>query len=306
MGIIFYELATLEYPYDIKNNDIEEFKKAHLYSSIKNSKLLKERTTLEIYSMIMGMLEKATQKRFKTWDDILQHVKKFFVQSASQLDAVVNKAVQEKTERDIKIQQEIELKKKREEYIANFCSLVKSQFENDILAILNNFVESYNNRLSSIDKSRLLDEHSYNQQFLVYKLIIPSITTIDIKCSIVLEKSIQREYFDWTGEVKTMWTTPVLKGRNVMCIISIENNNNYGFNLVLLASDGLYGDWFIVNNRNNLISRNDSEYRREPFAFNTNELDEIIISNEAMHIYSSKLLPFSEECFLKALSELLE
>ena len=91
-----------------------------------------------------------------------------------------------------------------------------------------------------------------------------------------------------------------------MCIISIENNNIYGFNLVLLASDGLYGDWFIVNNRNNLISRNDSEYRREPFAFNTNELDEIIISNEAMHIYSSKLLPFSEECFLKALSELLE
>ena len=306
MGIIFYVLATLEYPYIINNNDIKQYQNAHLYSSVKNARLLKERTTPEIYSMIIRMIEKPTQKRFKTWDDILTHVNNFLIVKKDALSSVVNKVVQVKTERDIKQQQEIEAEKRKQEEISNFCKLIRSQFESDIYSILKNFVENYNSTCSTTDKCSLQDGYIYDQDLLRYKLIIPTITTVKIDGKIIFKNSIKREYRDWSGEFKTMWTTPILKNRNVMCLISIKNINDNGFNLVLLSSDGLYGDWFIVNNTNNWISRNDSEYRREPFAFDTNELDEIIMSNEAIHIYSSKLTPFSEECFLKALSELLE
>lgn len=250
MGIIFYELATLEYPYVIKNNDIQEYQNAHLYSSIKNARLLKERTTPEIYSMIIRMIEKATQKRFKTWDDILKHVDNFLVEKKDSLSTVVNKVVQIKTERDIKRQQEIEAEKRKQEEISNFCKLIKSQFESDIYSILNNFVENYNLTCSTTDKCSLQDGYTYNQELLRYRLTIPTVSTIKIECKVVLENSYRHEYTDYFVEERVTMTTLQLNNKNIMCFVDINNDKN-GFNLVLLKSDGIYGDWYIVDNKNN-------------------------------------------------------
>jgi non-specific serine/threonine protein kinase len=307
MGIIFYELATLEYPYVIKNNDIQEYQNAHLYSSIKNARLLKERTTPEIYSMIIRMIEKATQKRFKTWDDILKHVDNFLVEKKDSLSTVVNKVVQIKTERDIKRQQEIEAEKRKQEEISNFCKLIKSQFESDIYSILNNFVENYNLTCSTTDKCSLQDGYTYNQELLRYRLTIPTVSTIKIECKVVLENSYRHEYTDYFVEERVTMTTLQLNNKNIMCFVDINNDKN-GFNLVLLKSDGIYGDWYIVDNKNNWspFSRNRYDYKNEPFSFNISEIIEVKKSYEATHLYSSKLTLFSEEAFLERLSVLLK
>ena len=307
MGIIFYELATLEYPYVIKNNDIQEYQNAHLYSSIKNARLLKERTTPEIYSMIIRMIEKATQKRFKTWDDILKHVDNFLVEKKDSLSTVVNKVVQIKTERDIKRQQEIEAEKRKQEEISNFCKLIKSQFESDIYSILNNFVENYNLSCSTTDKCSLQDGYTYNQELLRYRLTIPTVSTIKIECKVVLENSYRHEYTDYFVEERVTMTTLQLNNKNIMCFVDINNDKN-GFNLVLLKSDGIYGDWYIVDNKNNWspFSRNRYDYKNEPFSFNISEIIEVKKSYEATHLYSSKLTLFSEEAFLERLSVLLK
>lgn len=307
MGIIFYELATLEYPYLIKNNDIQEYQNAHLYSSIKNARLLKERTTPEIYSMIIRMIDKATQKRFKTWDDILKHVDNFLVEKKDVLSSVVNRTVQVKTERDIKRQQEIEAEKRKQEEISNFCKLIKSQFENDIYSILNNFVEEYNSTCSTTDKCSLQYGYNYDQQLLRYSLTIPTVSSIKIECKVVLENSCRHEYTDYFGEERVMMFTPQLNNKNIMCFVDINNDKN-GFNLVLLKSDGIYGDWYIVDNKNNLspFSRNRYDYKNEPFSFSVSEIMEVKNSYEATHLYSSMLTLFSEEAFLDRLSFLLK
>ncbi|MGM9818342.1 MAG: hypothetical protein ACI30B_05095, partial [Paludibacteraceae bacterium] len=46
--------------------------------------------------------------------------------------------------------------------------------------------------------------------------------------------------------------TPKLQGKDIIGWVEIENRDEYGFNLLLVKTDGLYGDWFILNNENNL------------------------------------------------------
>lgn len=257
--------------------------------------------------MIIRMIEKPTQKRFKSWDEILKHVDNFLIEKKDALSSVVNKAVQVKTERDIKRQQEIEAEQRKQEEISNFCKLIKSQFENDIYSILINFVEDYNSTCSTTDKCNLQDGYTYDQQLLRYRLAIPTVSTIKIECKVVLENSYRHEYTDCFGEERVMMITPQLNKKNIMCFVDINNDKN-GFNLVLLKSDGIYGDWYIVDNKNNfiLLSSNRYDYKNEPFSFGVSEIIEVKKSYEATHLYSSKLTLFSEEAFLDRLSFLLK
>ena len=72
MGIIFYELAALEYPYSPMPRTQEDAKNLHLYSPIQNITNFNSRLDPKITSIINRMLEKVSKKRFKSWTEIIQ------------------------------------------------------------------------------------------------------------------------------------------------------------------------------------------------------------------------------------------
>ena len=121
-------------------------------------------------------------------------------------------------------------------------------------------MDQYNEHCSSVDKAKLHDNSYRSRELFQYQLNIPSVTNITIKCKVVLPDSETKEVnmgavFDYsygynTKEVKY---TPQYKKKNIMGWVEIENSSEFGFNLWLVQTDGMYGDWYILRNKNNGI-----------------------------------------------------
>lgn len=68
MGIVFYEIATLEYPYRVNGDQYEE---AHLYTAAESPMKYNPNLEPRIVSIINKMLQKPRSKRFKNWKEII-------------------------------------------------------------------------------------------------------------------------------------------------------------------------------------------------------------------------------------------
>ena len=101
MGIVFYELATLRYPYNIQPEaDIITCRNAHLYEAPVNPTRINEFFPSSIVSVIVRMLEKPTQKRFSNWEEIIDalQVKPSSIDSINQY---VEQAVKTRNDSDL-------------------------------------------------------------------------------------------------------------------------------------------------------------------------------------------------------------
>ena len=78
--------------------------------------------------------------------------------------------------------------------------------------------------------------------------------------------------------------------------------DGYGFTLILLESDGLYGDWYVLTNTNSGLAL--SPRHPEPFAFNLTELQKEINHIKALHIYNTEVNPLNDEVLSQWISEL--
>lgn len=306
MGIVFFELATLEYPYAIKAETIEDYKKAHLFTAVKSIDVLKKRTSPVISSVILRMLEKPTQRRFNNWAEIEEQLSKETIDESSVTDivmATISTKLQRETERQKQIAKEQQEKEEKE----TFCQLVKAQFEAMVLEPIKRFQLQYDSQNSSVDKCRFHYNDFSLEKFQV-KLEVPTIADISIKCKVILPNSETREVSrcGYGGSYKINYT-PKLHGKDIIGWVEIENRDEYGFNLVLVKTDGLYGDWFILNNENN-FSRLSTKYRElpEPFAFPIESLTEAIKSIECTSMYSSTPIEYTEKEFLTFFSKLLK
>ena len=65
-------------------------------------------------------------------------------------------------------------------------------------------------------------------------------------------------------QTKEVRYTPQYKKKNIMGWVEIENSNEYGFNLWLVQTDGIYGDWYILRNKNNGIYLTSYEPMNKP------------------------------------------
>lgn len=314
MGIVFYELATFQYPYEMKTNDVEAYRNAHLFSRIKNTLELQKLTSADIASIIITMLEKPTQKRFKSWGDIEKQLSNVSPVSDAVLDNIVNLAISEKILKDTQQQQRIEEQNRKRREKEEFCNFVKTQFENAIVDCISRFVDQYNERFSGIDKCKFFDNsrNSLSQELFQYRLDIPSVVSITVKCKVVFPDSESREiskfeaHYGYGSGTKTVKYTPQYKGRNIMGWVEIKSSNEYGFNMWLVQSDGLYGDWYILRNKNNLIFLTQHKPKEEPFAFPLNDMAEALKGIGATSMFSSTVESFREEAFLRYVGELIQ
>ena len=68
MGIVFYELATLQYPYMVQTGDYMD---AHLYGAVDNPLKYNPQISVSIVSLLNKMLQKPRSKRFSSWKEII-------------------------------------------------------------------------------------------------------------------------------------------------------------------------------------------------------------------------------------------
>ncbi len=309
MGIVFYELASLQYPYTPIPKTLEECKSSHLYSVITNLSKLNPNLSPSIVSIINRMLDKSSKKRFSTWDDIIQLLN---VQTTtdSLIDKFVATAVAAKNTEDIMRQKnEFALQQQKKEK-EDFLKLIYSQFEQTIIAPIIEFAEKINSQYAGKDKLTF-PKNQYvmpDQTIFFWKMDIPPDNSLTINLEVILKDNFVRKVpviRDFgRGITRKEHYIPQYKGKNILAWGEIKNIIGYGFNVILLDSGDIYGDWLIMNNKNNFSHLTDKA-RREPFAFALQELPKEINNVQVTHLYSTDFEELSNDSFLKLIYMLL-
>lgn len=288
MGIVFYEIATLNYPYNIKNNNYEE---AHLYHAIDNPADYNPSLSPSIVSLINKMLQKSIGKRFKNWQEIIEILEndKDNKLVDNEIGELILEAVklQNNVDNYIERKKSEELKKDRE--WNNHVKNINSHFYSEVFIPIKRYIDVFNSKYASEKitiETKDTDLSSPRKKTIIR---LPRGKRITITTSIIdSEKPIKKSVIVVSGVSKTRNRDyPVCNGKKVLAWGKVENNYQRGYNLLLLEN-GIdeYGDWYILYNTNSGLSRNN---RPEPFAFSESELPREITLINSTHIYSSIL-----------------
>lgn len=316
MGIVFFEIATLQYPYDSPMDTFEECKRVHLNNSIKNINNINPNLSANIVSVISKMLEKPEKRRFKNWDEVLTFLEK----SDGKINTysnIVDSLIIAKNTADIAKQKEIEMLQKQKRDQEELCSLVKSQFENEILLPIKNLISAYNNTCASNDKFTPIKNGQVNSPEYYYEFKTPFNEKIILCIWTIFENSLKKEEYNFrsrTNRYRSEILGPSIQYVNytlkynekpVIGLVKIfSEKTQLGFNMMLVRNSGLYGDWYILNCRNNFSFLNGRE-RKEPFAFDLKELPKQI---EQIHVtgnYSLDVQLFSEGVFMQKIDSII-
>jgi serine/threonine protein kinase len=304
MGIVFYELATLQHPYNVINeNDISLWKDAHLYTAPINPKAINKQVSPTIASLIIKMLEKSTSKRFSNWDEIIKYLA-VSKDEKSDTDGIIENMINTRLTVDSSIQKEkaaTELKNKEN---SDFCKLVKYQYDVAIHNPLKEFIDRFNSQYPS-GKIRLESIKSYNEKFLGDTIYLVSGKQIKLTIKAILDEDFyrEREYRDIFGEIvrRKQLEMPLLRGRKILAWGGLYTDEQTGFNILLLEKpEEIYGEWILMENTNSGLSR---DQRPEPFGFELSELEEEIGYVGAMHIYNTNTSMFDMGKFYKYIGQ---
>lgn len=300
MGLVFYQLATLRHAFSIvETGDIVgKWRGAHLYEIPANPQSINSALSIVLKNLIMRMIEKSTSDRCRDWDDVLFMLEKHQAppsKHSSSIDHIVNKIsslnTAEQTAR-LKAEKEAEIEK-------DFKQLIQYQFNSTIINPLKEWCSDFNSRSTSGSINLNFDDskNSHIMNIAGKARILFNISPV-YKLKWRYERR-QRDYdrmFDSVYEVE-----PKLNEKLILAWGYVKDNLNRGFNLFLLKKDDdIYGDWVMMFNKNNALSR---ELREpEPFAFEYDEFQKELPLVKHMHIYNSSILPFKLDTLIEFIS----
>lgn len=301
MGIVFYEIATLQYPYKVTHvHDVSEWKNAHLFTSPVNPKSVSNNLSPTIASVILRMLEKSTSKRFDNWDEILEYLHNDS-HKETERNSIVEKLISERLHKDEERHKEITKKQLRDKEINDLCNYVQYQFENEMLNPLQKYIEDFNSRYPSGD-IRLTNHYRRGEKLIQSQIRLVSGEAIQIELTVIIDEDFVRstEYRNYGRPfIKKEIKKPILNNRNVLAWGIVYAQDKRGFNIFLLEKEGdLYGEWVIMEN-NVSVMANPSRRRPEPFGFEFSEIEEEIQYISTMHIYRSSISKLDIEKFFE-------
>ena len=312
MGIVFYQLATKQYPYAPLPTQNEEAKNAHLLSPVQRIELYNTNISPSLASVIYRMLEKDNRKRFAGWNKIIESLKKQnkIIIENNALEKVVASAVASKNHKDLMRQEQEVKEQKRKKEIDDFCKLVRFQFDDTIEAVINKYVEKINESYAGegeITVKTSNNKRSKENFSLIVEESIENRVTIDFE--IILKenhyrKKPQYDVFDERPSFISESYIPQYDGRDILGWAEIHSSHGLGFNLLLADSGETYGDWIIMNNKNNMSLLSGQE-RKEPFSFKLHELPDEIAKIGVMHSYRSVFEDYSNDAFIQMINSLL-
>jgi len=314
MGIVFYQLATLEYPYkDINQfSDVDRIKTAHLSAPV-NKACLNLNLPQNMISVILRMLEKSVDKRYKNWDEIASGLEAPAT-SNSLLAHAVEGAIKHTLSADLLKQEKTAAILSAKQQVNDFKQIVLYQFEETVVEPLSDFVERYRalyQGVNSISLTKPFDNTTImNNNRVSFYIMTPYRTKISVELEIILkENHIRKNYYDrmfGTNKYIEENYIPECEHRKILAWGYIRVDNWKGYNLLLLQkidSDDFYGDWFILENHPSHLAPTD---KSGPFALNFNEIEQAIIDIHAMSYINSTLKPLSVQLLYDFVNECID
>ncbi|HCQ5550150.1 TPA: serine/threonine protein kinase [Clostridioides difficile] len=302
MGLVFYELATLQFPYNVTiPNDVEQWKNHHLFSEPVNPSRINTNLSPVLSGVIMKMLEKSTTKRFNNWEEIESYLINNDIEE-KEFSSIINAMINNRLAKDnseSKKKLEEERKRKEDE---DFCKLVEYQFKKDIYNPIQEFIDTFNKAYPQGEITITPEGRISRYESIEVKINLISKKVIDIKLKPILEKDFirkvtRREFGEEYTRVELQ--LPTCRGRKIKAWGGLYIDKK-GFN-ILLVQDGeeLYGEWFILENTNSgLVQSN----RPDPFAFDFNEIEKGVQQINVMSRYNSNIEEFNIEKFMNYIS----
>ncbi len=306
MGIVFYELATLQYPYMVQSGNYMD---AHLYGAIENPIKYNPQISARIVSLLNKMLQKPLSKRFSSWKEIIELLEAGdnCGKQNNDIEKLVQIAVQKQNESDTAFQNKEAEKAKKEKEREDYVKRIMSYFDREIISGFKEFADIYNSQYAS---GRMeIDTKSFKLIWAENTITIkmPKYQTFKLTIeALEPEKFEVMTGYEYYGQIRIpiskKTTYPMCRGRKILAWGKIEDNSNHGYNILLLENkEDVYGDWFILYNINSGLNRNP---RQEPFAFSTAELPREIKLIDTTHIYSSTLEAYNLDRFQKLITTL--
>lgn len=301
MGIVFFELATLNHPLEVDSgDDIQGWREAHFYQNPKKPEAINQNLTPMISQLILKMMEKSTSERFREWSTIKAELKKESLPSTSSA-ILIDNLLKKRLDKDRENKEEELSSSKQQKEFKEFCDLVKYQFKKNILEPFKKFIEEFNERYAS-GKIQIKSEFSDTS----YEITLVSGVTLMLDIRPLFDKELYREKEIGDYGQRTVvrrLERPLLQGRKILAWGYLKSlRGGKGFNIILVEKEGdIYGEWFVLINTNNPLFGH--QRRSEPFHFEFNEIEEEIRHVNATHIYSTRVEAFNLNHIVKFIEE---
>jgi eukaryotic-like serine/threonine-protein kinase len=297
MGITFFEMATLQHPFNLPAHaEVQDWIDAHSFKNPPSPKTINPTLSNTVAQVIMKMIEKSTQKRYKTWAEIRNDLL-IDNEPVTGNSSIIDNMVNIRMTRDASVREE-ELKREREKKeTAHYLNTIHYQYENSIYYPISEFISEFNKKytggqivMNSHVKAGTID--------IITKIHLVSGKTLSIQLKALFDGDFIRDVptqFE-RGRTFKRVVRPTLRGdKKILAWGYLKSSDNTGFNILLVEDkEDLYGEWVILFNRNSGLAR---QSRVEPFPFEFNELEKEIPLITAMSYYNTEVLPFDIEKF---------
>lgn len=289
VGIAFYELATLEYPYSFpgKKDRFLEVQDAHFFNSAKALKSINKDITDAMAEMISRLLKKKPDDRFRNWDDVLAVLNSDSVATSSSV-SVGSLVAKARTTDQVIESKKIEAEKARseQEEKVNQLQFAVSTIKDE----LNKLVVAFNSQTQTSQLAVADNMGGFNFR------ITSSVTRKAINCQFAVAEQLYHAEPDMFGRGSRRVAAKIaLNGRDVMFWGSLYIDRGPGINLALTrdSDDDLYGSWKVLIHRWHALNRQ-RDGRPEPFPLtNWEEFARQVQVIRAMGLIETQLKPFS-------------
>jgi len=296
MGIVFFEMATLNFPYELSTNlrgfDLEAFKQMHLFDPPKRMKDFRQDIPSSVDQVVQRMLAKRAQDRFENWNEIRQALGSAWGTSTQHRSPDIQSLTDQLLEETSQLHQ----KKTAEE-----C-------ERERLAS----IRAEETRIDSYQIDQLIDSiresiERFNEQSTLGSISLREFTQIGQRV-VVFE-------VPFAGNIQLRFTCldpPVKLERGLVRIyahLADEDGAGFNYTLVRKDTDDIYGEWQICKvNLSNIPLRRKVHPRLEPFGFEPEHefRAEIQCSEGGMHVYTYHFAPASPTQFLEVVKEFMK
>lgn len=304
MGIVFYELSTLSYPYYVNPpHSGEAYREVHMFEPAINPREFNEQLPAAIASLILTMLEKPLNKRFKSWDDILIAIKTIndTLVTSSPIANMVDKAVNFQINKDITRQKQESIEEQKIKEGLEFCKRVYAQYKSNIYVPIKEFANEFNKQY--LNGKMMIDSSDFKGSHFSNSISLPDRKTITIEIQIIME-AFQRRVLSPLNTLHTVEYFPQCNKKKIYAWGKIETSNGIGYNILLLDNgQDNYGEFWELHNTTSGLSRNN---RISPFGFNLDELPREIELINAVHIYNSELKQYNIETLYDFLATVIK
>jgi serine/threonine protein kinase len=296
MGIVFFEMITLEFPYElpIDLRNLEGFRKMHLFQAPRSAKDLREDTPIGVDQVIQRMLAKRAKDRFEKWSDARRSLASAWDELSEDSGSITRSLVIELLEESSALHRRKAREESERDHEAHRIDEDTGVFEwqiEQLVSSIRKTIEEYNERsaLGAID---------------VRQVGLPTAWKVFV-CDIPLTGSVQLKFHRLDPPA------PVALKRGLVPLYGyLADGDGIGFNYVLVREDkdDLYGAWQTCKVSIHALA-SPKEYPRRQGSFGFELPDDfrkhVQKADESMHVYTCQFEPTRPNQFLEVVLEFM-